>query len=150
MTYLVAYLGVLVVYLVLDQLWLRAFMRPRLARRLGDVVLERPRLGASVGFGFFYAAVLTLLAFAPGRFVAARPADFVDELGRPTAVPGVALVLLLSAVVGLMCYATRAAGNLALLRGWGWGLALVEVAWGIAASVVAALAGYYLAGAWAW
>lgn len=145
MTYLVAYLGVLVVYLVLDQVWLRAFMRPRLARRLGEVVLERPRLGASVGFGVFYAAALTLLAAAPGLRAAAGPIYL--ERG-PVAVDGWMLVIVLAASVGLFSYIARAAGNLALLRGWGWSLALIEVGWGIVASVAAALAGYFLAGAW--
>ena len=146
MTYLVAYLGVLAVYLVLDQLWLRGFMQPRLAGRLGEAVLARPRLGATVLFGVFYAAVLTLLAAAPGLFADAQPALYVDDLGRPVAVEGWTLVLLLGAVVGLMAYGTRAAGNLALLRGWSWGLALIEIGWGIVASVAAALAGYWLAG----
>lgn len=146
MIYLVAYLGVLVVYLVLDQLWLRAFLRPRLARRLGEVVLERPRLGASIGFGFFYASVLTLLAAAPGLRASAGPL-YLE--GGPVAVEGWLLVIVLSAFVGAFIYIARAAGNLVLLRGWGWGLALIEVGWGIVASVAAALAGYSLAGAWA-
>ncbi len=149
MIYLVAYAGVLVVYLVLDQLWLRAVMRPRLARRLGEVVLERPRTAVSVGFGFFYAALLTLLAAAPALFADAQPALYVDDLGRPVDVAGATLAVLLGAAVGLVAYGTRSAGNLALLRGWSGGVALSEIAWGIAASVAAALAGYFLAGVWA-
>ena len=146
MLYLVAYAGVLVVYLVLDQLWLRAVMRPRLARVLGEAVLERPRSAVAIVLGVVYAAVLTLLAALPGLRAAAGPL-YVD--GQPVSVEGWLLVIVLAAVVGLFICGIRTLGNAALLRGWGWGTALLDTGWGMAASVLAALAGYLVGSAWA-
>lgn len=146
MPHLVAYAVVLAVYVVLDQIWLRAVMRPRLAGRLGDAVLPRPRVVVGLVFGIFYAAVLTLLAAAPGLFLDEQPGLYVDQAGRPVEVEGWSAVVLLGGIVGLVAYGTRAAGNAALLRGWGWSPALLDTGWGMLVSILAALAGYHAAG----
>jgi uncharacterized membrane protein len=52
--------------------------------------------------------------------------------------------LLYGALFGLFCYATFDLTALALLKGWTWSAALVDIAWGAFATATAATVGLLL------
>ncbi len=53
-------------------------------------------------------------------------------------------MLLLGALFGFCAYATYDITNLATLRGWPTSVAVIDLAWGTAATAIAALASFWL------
>lgn len=129
-SYLVAYVAALLVFLIVDAVWLNAVMAPIFERNLGDMLLETPRLGIAAGFYAFY--LLGVLYFAVGP--AAGAGSWRVAAGN-------------GAVLGFLAYGTYEATNLATLRGWTLGMLAMDVVWGAALTAVSAVAGYL---AWRW
>ena len=125
MSYIVAYAAALLVFLIVDAIWLNAVMSPVFERNLGDMLLDSPRLGIAAGFYALY--VLGIVYFATGPALAAGS-------WRPAALNG--------AVLGFLAYGTYEATNLATLRGWTYGMLVADVAWGTMLTALAAVSGY--------
>lgn len=116
------------VFLVLDACWL-TLMGPRLYRPvLGDMLLDKPRLGPAIAFYLIYLGGLTLIATLP----AIKAGD-----PRQAGVTG--------AMLGFVAYATYDLTNQATLRNWSTALTLADLAWGTTVSALAALAGFHAA-----
>ncbi len=130
MTFLAAWIATLVVFLVVDAVWLVKVMRPLFERHVGDLLLEDPRLGVAAGFYALYCAGIVYFAAAPAA-----------AAGTPW------VALRDGAILGFLAYGTYEATNLATLKGWHWQMAAVDIAWGTALSAGAAYAGY-LAAVW--
>jgi uncharacterized membrane protein len=124
---LAAYAATLFVMVVLDALWLGLIARPLYAEGIGHLMAERPRLAVAALFYLVYAAGLVIFAVAP-----------------QAATPGWWHTAGLAALFGFFAYATYDLTNLATLKDWPVGLALLDIAWGSAVSATAATAGKLL------
>jgi uncharacterized membrane protein len=120
--YLAAYGAAAVVFLGLDAIWLniasRLFYRPL----LGDLLAEKPNLAVAVVFYAVYVIGVVVFCVAPAKTAAAA-------LG-------------LGALLGLVAYGTYDFTNLATIRNWPAIVSLVDLAWGMSLTALAALAGY--------
>lgn len=115
------------VFLALDFTWL-SIATPLLYRPALDPLLAaQPNFGAAAVFYALYLAGILILVVEPA--LAARS-------GRLAAFRG--------ATLGIVAYGTYDLTNLATLRGWSVTLTVVDLAWGMAATAVAAMAGYWV------
>ena len=128
MPYLAAYAVALIVFLILDNLWLRAVTRPMLRRQAAELLRERPREGIAIAFHVFYVAVVLLMAVFPALL--AR-----NWLVAP----------LYGVFLGLLAYGTWQSRNLATLRGWSGVMTVVDTAWGATLTALTATAAYFAA-----
>lgn len=119
-----AYASIAAVMLALDVLWIGFIAQPLYQQGIGHLMAAKPNLAAAAAFYVVYAAGLLVFVVQPHGPAAGR---------RRTA--------LSAALFGLCAYATYDLTNLATLRDWPLGLALLDMAWGSLASAVAALAG---------
>lgn len=120
-----AYAASLMTFVVLDGAWLMLVAIGQFQAQIGPILNPQPRLMAAAAFYVIYASGLV--------FLAVRPA-LQQRSWAVGATNG--------AVLGLTAYATFDLTNLAVIKGWTLGLALLDMAWGTALSSVAALAGY--------
>ena len=128
---IIAYLGSACFLLVLDALWLTVLMGGTYKELMGPLMLAQPRIGVAALFYVLYSVGLVVFGVLPG--IAAQ--DW-----RRTA--------MLSALFGLLAYATYDLSNLATLKGWSSTLAVIDIAWGCVLSGGAGSAGYVAARAW--
>ena len=129
MTVPVAYVLTLVVFAVIDTVWLGT-MGDRLYRPLiGSMLAENFRLAPAIAFYALYAAGLTLFAVLPG----------LAEGGWKKA-------LLWGGLLGLFAYGTYDLTNLATLKSWSLKLSLIDMAWGLVVSATASAIACALAG----
>jgi uncharacterized membrane protein len=119
-----AFVAVLVVFAVLDGIWLGT-MAGRVYRPLiGEVLADRFRIVPAVAFYLMYAVGLTVFAVAPGL----RDGDWK-------------VALLWGALFGLFAYGTYDLTNYATLKGWGLKITLIDMGWGtVLSGTTAALA----------
>lgn len=120
---LAGYLAAVLVMVALDALWLGVIAKTFYQHGIGHLMAEQPRLLAAVGFYVIYAAGLLVFAVLP------QAQD-----------PGWGRAALMGALFGFVAYATYDLSNLATLRGWPVGLALVDMAWGALLSAASAAA----------
>lgn len=115
----------LLVFVALDAAWLTLVGMRMFQNQLGSILRPQPVLGAVIAFYPIYAVGLVALAVQPA--LAAR---------------SMASAAVKGAVLGLTAYATFDLTNLAVIKGWTVGLAATDIAWGVAASAAASIAGY--------
>jgi uncharacterized membrane protein len=130
---LALYVCVTLVMLPLDVLWLGTVGRTFYKDQLGDILLERPALGAALAFYLLYALGVVLFAIAP----AMRDGAWTTAL-------------LWGALFGLFAYATYDLSNLATLRGFTTAVALVDMAWGSVLTGLTAAGAFSLARYFSW
>ncbi len=122
------YATTLVIFLAVDMVWLRLLAKDIYASEMGSLIRADVNLQAAIAFYLLYAAGLTYFAIMP-------------------ALEGRAILqaLALGAGLGLVAYGTYDLTNLAVVKGFGTKIALIDLAWGTvlsgvsAASVVAVL-----------
>lgn len=122
--YLPAFAAILLVMIALDVLWLGFIAKPLYQNGIGHLMAERPNLWAAGAFYLLYALGLTVFAVMP----------HADDSGWSGTASRAALF-------GLVAYATYDLSNLATLKSWPIGLALIDMAWGSALSAMSAVAG---------
>lgn len=124
----IAYGLTLIVFAVIDTLWL-GLMGDRLYRPLiGSMLADNFRLAPAIAFYALYAAGLTLFAVMPG----------LAEGGWKKA-------LIWGGLFGLFAYGTYDLTNLATLKSWSLKLSLIDMAWGMVVSASASGAACALA-----
>jgi uncharacterized membrane protein len=116
-TILTSYVVTLVFFLGMDFVWLAWLAKPTYAAEMGGLLRQEPNLVAAAAFYLLYAAGLTLFAVNPGL-----KADSVLQ------------AMALGAALGLVAYGTYDLTNLAVLNGYSMRIALIDIAWGTAAS----------------
>lgn len=121
---LTAYTATAITLLALDLLWLGVIAKPLYQQGIGHLMAEKPNIPVALLFYALFAAGLTWFAVLPG----AAPVGWGRALGT-------------AALFGFFCYATYDLTNLATLKAWPWGLAMLDMAWGSAVSAVSAAAG---------
>jgi uncharacterized membrane protein len=115
MKYLYAYGIALVLFLILDAIWLGIVARGFYAGRIGDLLLDQPRWGVAAIFYAIYVVGLVYFAISAGM-----------ESGS------VSVAALNGALFGFFAYLTYNATNLSVLRGYDPVVAVVDTAWGTA------------------
>ena len=122
--HLAAYAATALVLLMLDVLWIGGLAQSLYQEGIGHLMAEQPRLGVAALFYALYPIGLLVFVVAPRGVTDDWPAT-----------------LLRGALFGLVAYATYDLTNLATLKGWPVGLAMLDMAWGCVASCGASSAG---------
>jgi uncharacterized membrane protein len=115
----------LVVFLVIDAIWLKMAAYPLFERHIGALLRDDVQMGVAAAFYVFYVAGVV--------YFAVLPALEAERLGR-AAFNG--------ALLGFLAYGTYEATNMATIRGWSWEMVAIDTAWGMALTAVTAIAGY--------
>ena len=122
--HLAAYAATALVLLMLDVLWIGGLAQSLYQEGIGHLMAEQPRLGVAALFYALYPIGLLVFVVAPRGVTDDWPATFLR-----------------GALFGLVAYATYDLTNLATLKGWPVGLAMLDMAWGCVASCAASAAG---------
>ncbi|QPM88901.1 DUF2177 family protein [Pseudooceanicola algae] len=129
MQILTLYLSTAILFLGLDAVMLKLVMRPLFEARLGNQLLEDPRLGPAGIFYLFYVAGLLWFVSLPA----------LAEGGMARAFWG-------GALLGAMAYGTYEFTNFATLRAWDWRMVMVDLTWGTLLTGLSAALGVGLVG----
>jgi uncharacterized membrane protein len=128
MPYIVSYVAALIVFGILDALWLTT-MASRLYRpALGNILLDHLRLAPALAFYFLYPIGLVVFAAMP----ALRSGSAGAALGY-------------GALFGLLAYATYDLTNYATLRNWTLQITIIDLAYGAVVAGLTSVAAYYAA-----
>jgi uncharacterized membrane protein len=123
--FVIGYVATLVAFCVLDFAWLGWIAKSLYQSQLGALLLPQPNWIAGILFYVLYTAGVQIFCVAPA--LEAGSAWKAATCG---------------ALFGFFCYMTYDLTNLATLKGWASNLAIVDILWGTAASVLASSAGY--------
>ena len=128
MLYIVSYLAALLVFGILDAIWLTT-MASRLYRPvLGDILLDNLRFAPALVFYFLYPVGLVVFAAMP----ALRSGSVGTAFGY-------------GLLFGLLAYATYDLTNYATLRNWTLQITLIDLAYGAIVAGLTSVAAYYAA-----
>lgn len=128
--YIIVYVASLVVFLVVDFIWLGWVAQPYYERQLGELLSQRVNWSAAIAFYLIYIVGLMIFCVLP----ALERASLVRAL-------------VLGGLYGFFTYATYELTNYALIRNWPPALVPVDIAWGVFLCTVVAASGY-LVGRW--
>lgn len=127
MAYLIAYIAALVIFGVIDILWLTMVGAKLFRDTLGDVLAQDVRMAPAIAFYLLYPLGVVFFAIAP----ALRDAS-------------VTTALLNGAIFGLMTYATYDLTNYATVRNWTLNLTVIDLSYGAGLTAATALLGYWI------
>ena len=122
--YVATYAATFVVMVALDMIWLGVVAKSFYQEGIGHLMAGKPVVLVAVAFYVIYAIGL----------------DFFAVVATESA-SGYAKTALYGALFGFFAYATYDLTNLATLKNWPVGLALLDMAWGTVVSAVSAVAG---------
>ena len=125
LNFAIAYAGTALVFFGLDFVWLTNMASGFYRSRIGELLLAQPKLGVAGLFYLVYVAGLVHFAVLP----AMRAGSWVTALMK-------------GALLGLVAYGTYDMTNLSTLKNWSVSVTIVDLAWGVALSAVAATCGY--------
>jgi uncharacterized membrane protein len=125
------YLPALVVFLVLDALWLGVVARGFYREQLGDLMRPDVRWGAALLFYLLFIAAVLVFVVLPAL-----------ERGS------LAYAIGMGAFFGLVAYATYDLTNLAVLRGFPAKVAVVDMAWGAVVTAATSAAAFLVGRNW--
>lgn len=123
-----AYFATLVVFAIVDTLWLAVVARGFYRAELGDLLAPEVELWAAVLFYVVYSAGIVIFAV--------MPAIRAESL---------ATALVMGALFGFFAYATYDLTNLATLRDWPLRMSIVDIAWGTFITGITATVAAYAA-----
>jgi uncharacterized membrane protein len=113
MKYASAYGIALVIFLIMDAIWLGVVARSFYAERMGDLLLDQPRWGIAAIFYAVFVVGIVYFAVVPG---------LDRESWAHAALNG--------GLFGFFAYLTYNATNLSVLRGYDPVVAIVDTSWG--------------------
>lgn len=122
---IVAYFVSLIVFLVIDLIWLGIIARDFYRDALGAAFTVE--IDYAVAFGFYALYVLGVVIFAVSPALDRRDWKHAALFGG---------------LFGLFCYATYDLTNIATLRDWPTIVSLVDIPWGVALTAATASFGY--------
>jgi len=122
------YLGTLMIYVLLDLLFINLFAKSFIKRQVGSLLAVKPNWIAGLIFYFIFSAGILHFAVMPSLSLKAA--------------------LWNGAFLGLLCYATYELVNKALLTGWPWALVLVDLIWGVVVGSLTAGLSWYIRNQW--
>ena len=130
MEYAGTYIATLILFLLIDLVWIKSVMRPIFERHVGSIMLEEPRMGAALAFFVLYLAGLVVFAIVPAA-----------EAGSWTK------AALFGGFLGVIAYGTYETTNFSTLKGWTMKMLIIDIAWGASLSAMVAVAGFFIFGA---
>lgn len=136
MTFIAGYLVFLVVFGVIDVIWLSVMAGALYRPALGDVLLEKIRWVPALLFYFAFPALLIHFALMPALQAGSAMAAFGN-----------------GALLGLLAYGTYDLTNYATLRPWTLKITIADLIYGsivAGASTLAAYAGVMVMRGWGW
>ena len=122
-----AYLLTLLVFLVVDFIWLGFIAKGFYQKHLGGFFSEEVNWSAAVLFYLIFIFGMMIFVISP-----ALKANAATH------------ALLLGVLYGLVTYATYDLTNLALLKDWPKTIVVVDILWGMVLSGVVSIAGYWI------
>jgi uncharacterized membrane protein len=125
------YLITLVVFLVLDAIWLGIVARRLYQAQIGFIMAKQPKWAAAGVFYLLFVVGLVVFCVSPG----VRRGSLGQAAWR-------------AALFGLVTYATYDLTNLATLEGWPLAVTVIDLAWGTALSTATTLVSVWLARMW--
>lgn len=128
MSYVKAYLGTIVPFLIIDALWIGLFLGDYYRETVGHLLLDKPNFVPAGLFYLAYAAAIVLFAV--------QPAVTAQKLKT---------ALVNGGVLGGIAYGTFTLTNFAVLQGWTIALVVSDIAWGTFLTAVSAAGGYFFA-----
>jgi uncharacterized membrane protein len=126
MTYVVAYVAVLIVFGTIDAVWLTTMGAMLYRPALGDILAPSMRVAPAIVFYLLFPVGIVVFAVLPG-------------LRAQSPVTAATLALLF----GALAYATYDLTNYATLRNWTLQITVIDIGYGALASGIAATAGYF-------
>jgi uncharacterized membrane protein len=126
MTYIVAYVAVLIVFGAIDAVWLTTMGAVLYRPALGDILAQSLRVVPAIAFYLIYPIGIVVFAVLPGL-----------RAQSPLAAAALALLF------GALAYATYDLTNYATLRNWTLQITVVDIGYGALASSIAATVGYF-------
>jgi len=123
--FFLAWLAIIVVFLVIDAIWLGLVAKSFYRRHLGDLMLEQPKLHIAAVFYMVYAVAILVLASMP----AAQTGSLIQAL-------------MLGALLGFTAYGTYDITNMATLKNWPTTMSVVDMIWGTCLTAITSAAGY--------
>lgn len=124
------YFSTLLIFLVIDMVWLALLARGFYQGQLGFLLSPRPNWTAAVIFYLIFVAGLVVFVISPGL-----------QAGSARK------VLMLGAFFGLVTYATYDLTNMATVKDWPLKVTLVDLCWGMFLSATTGYLGF-LSGRW--
>lgn len=121
----IAYAATAVAFFALDFIWLSLSVPKIYKPLLGTLLRDSPNLPVAGAFYLVYVVGLVVFAVLP----AASAGSWLMALG-------------LGALLGLVAYGTYDFTNLSTIKDWPLLVSVVDLAWGISVSAIAALVGY--------
>jgi uncharacterized membrane protein len=131
MKYATAYGVALVIFLIMDALWLGVAARGFYTSRMGELLLDQPRWGVAAIFYALYIVGLVYFAIVPGM----ASGSWVTGAFN-------------GALFGFFAYLTYNATNLSVLRGYDPVVAVVDTSWGTIMGAVVAGGATLAVNAW--
>jgi uncharacterized membrane protein len=126
MSYVIAYVAVLIVFGTIDAVWLST-MGPLLYRpALGDILAPALRIAPAIAFYLTYPIGVVVFAVLPAL-----------RAQTPLTAAGLALLF------GALAYATYDLTNYATLRNWTLQITVLDIVYGALASGIAATVAYF-------
>lgn len=119
-----SYGATLLAFAAIDLLWIKLVMAGLFQKHLGELLLDRPRMGAAAAFYLIYVAGILVLAVA-------QAGSWKQAMA-------------LGAALGLTAYAAYDLTNRATLKAWPLDVAILDMAWGGFMTACAALVGYWV------
>ena len=111
--YPIAVIATIVVFSILDFIWLGTVAFSFYETHIGTLLLDAPNWNAGLAFYFMYMAGIFYFAVIPG-------------VRRMSPLRG----LLNGALLGFLAYGTYDLTNMATLKNWSWQVVAVDMAWG--------------------
>jgi uncharacterized membrane protein len=123
--YCIVYAASLLVFLVVDLIWLGWVARSFYNRQLGELLGQRVKWPAAIAFYLIYIVGLMIFCVAPA-------------LNRDSLVNA----MVLGGLYGFFTYATYELTNYAMIRNWPAALVPVDIAWGVVLCTIVSAGGY--------
>lgn len=124
---ILSYLLTLVVFLLVDLLWLGVIAKNLYAKYLGGFLSDKVNWTAAFIFYLIYVVGISIFAIYPS----------VNKDSVYSAV-------LLGALFGFFTYATYDLTNLATLKGWPMTIVIIDIIWGSVLSAVVSFSGFFI------
>ncbi|MFM1816207.1 MAG: hypothetical protein RLZ98_2902 [Pseudomonadota bacterium] len=131
MSVIVAYVSILIVFGIIDAIWLFSMAGLLYRPVLGDILLDNIRIAPAVIFYLLYPVGIVVFAVMP----ALRDGSMATAIG-------------LGLLFGGLAYATYDLTNYATLKNWTLQLTVIDIAYGAITAALCAIAGYHAARWW--
>jgi len=126
MNYVKMYLIALIVFVVIDGIWLLFISKNLYQKEIGHLLSSNPNLLAAVLFYLLFLGGLVYFVINPG----------IDKESIKT-------IIISGTLFGLMTYATYDLTNLATLKEWPLKITIIDLIWGSSLSCIVSVITYY-------